>query len=65
MLKQIENYIMNDDKDKLIELAFDVKTREAFNKIFDFFLKEKDYYYVGELLSVCPDLVDPIEDAKK
>ena len=60
----IDKYIEENSREKLLELAFNIEEKSEFDKIFDYFIKENNHYYLGELLSICQDFVSKNEAIK-
>ncbi len=65
MIDKIEKLVIEGNKKKLIEIAFDIENEEEFNKIFDYFLEIKDGFNIGELLSIANEYANIIEVANK
>lgn len=54
----VNKYIKQDEKEKLWELSFDCEDKIILHKIADYYIQEKDAYYICELLCVASELLN-------
>ncbi len=65
MINEIEKLIIEGNKKKLIDVAFDIENEKEFNKIFNYFLETRDGFNIGELLSIANEYANITEVANK
>lgn len=58
MNKLVDKYIIEDNKEELINLVFEYKDKIDLNKIAHYFIDKKDDYNICELISIVPEYLD-------
>ncbi len=58
MNKLVDKYIIEDNKEELINLVFEYKDKIDLNKIEHYFIDKKDDYNICELISIVPEYLD-------
>jgi hypothetical protein len=58
MNKLVDKYIIEDNKEELINLVFEYKDKKDLNKIAHYFIDKKDDYNICELISIVLEYLD-------